>query len=60
MSPAERTLPRARGLITGVLLVLLLGSFVLQLWNHVTRTSATSDEPVHILAGYRYWQCRRC
>ena len=36
---------------------LLLGCFMLQLWIHATRTSATSDEPVHILAGYRYWQC---
>jgi 4-amino-4-deoxy-L-arabinose transferase-like glycosyltransferase len=36
---------------------ILLGLFVLQLWVHVTRTTATWDEPVHILSGYRSWQC---
>ena len=39
------------------LIVLLFGSFTFQLWLHAARTSATNDEPVHILAGYRYWQC---
>jgi hypothetical protein len=36
---------------------LLLAIFSAQIWVHITRTTATSDEPVHILAGYRYWQC---
>jgi 4-amino-4-deoxy-L-arabinose transferase-like glycosyltransferase len=45
------------GLITLVAFACLLGLFALQLWVHVTRTSATSDEPVHILGGYRYWEC---
>jgi len=35
----------------------LVGIFALQLWFHVTRTSATVDEPNHILAGYRHLQC---
>jgi 4-amino-4-deoxy-L-arabinose transferase-like glycosyltransferase len=37
--------------------VLLFASFAFQLWYHATRTSATIDEPVHILAGHRHWQC---
>lgn len=36
---------------------LLLACFAFQLWFHATRTSATVDEPDHILAGYRHWQC---
>ena len=40
-----------------VIVVLLFASFVFQLWFHATRTSATIDEPVHILAGHRHWQC---
>ncbi len=36
---------------------LLFGIFAFQLWFHAARTSATIDEPPHILAGYRYWQC---
>ena len=35
----------------------LLGVFMLQLWLHTTHTSATYDEPFHVLAGYRYLQC---
>jgi 4-amino-4-deoxy-L-arabinose transferase-like glycosyltransferase len=37
--------------------VLLFAAFIFQLWYHATRTSATIDEPVHILAGHRHWQC---
>jgi dolichyl-phosphate-mannose--protein O-mannosyl transferase len=37
--------------------LLLFGVFAFQLWFHAVRTSATLDEPVHILAGHRYWQC---
>ncbi|MGQ0541943.1 MAG: glycosyltransferase family 39 protein [Blastocatellia bacterium] len=37
--------------------VLLFGLFAFQLWFHATRTSATVDEPNHILAGYRHLQC---
>ena len=40
--------------------VLSVALFILlfaQLWFHATRTSATVDEPDHILAGHRHWQC---
>jgi 4-amino-4-deoxy-L-arabinose transferase-like glycosyltransferase len=40
-----------------VLSVTLFAAFAFQLWYHATRTSVTIDEPVHILAGHRYWQC---
>jgi 4-amino-4-deoxy-L-arabinose transferase-like glycosyltransferase len=36
---------------------LLFGLFAFQLLFHATKTSATIDEPSHILAGHRYWQC---
>jgi hypothetical protein len=36
---------------------LLFGAFAFQLWFHAARTSATIDEPPHILAGHRHWQC---
>jgi hypothetical protein len=35
----------------------LLAAFAFQLVYHATRTSATVDEPDHILAGHRHWQC---
>src|SRR5215217_4194618 len=35
----------------------LLLAFGIQLSYHAIRTSATVDEPNHILAGYRHWQC---
>ena len=37
--------------------LLLFGLFAYQLWFHATHTSVTVDEPAHILAGYRHWQC---
>jgi tetratricopeptide (TPR) repeat protein len=40
-----------------VLSAALFAAFAFQLWCHATRTSVTIDEPVHILAGHRYWQC---
>ncbi len=49
--------PPGKWLVTLLLFALLVGLFVLQLWVHITRTSATSDEPVHILGGYLYWEC---
>src|SRR5688500_20243010 len=39
-------------LVTSLLLV-----FALQLVYFAFATSATVDEPVHLLAGYRHWQC---
>ena len=35
--------------------VVLFACFAGQLWFHATRTSATVDEPDHILAGHRHW-----
>lgn len=40
-----------------ILSAFLFAAFAFQLWYHATRTSVTIDEPVHILAGHRYWQC---
>jgi len=36
----------------------LLAVFAAQLWYHATRTSPVLDEPAHIFAGYRYWECK--
>jgi len=40
------------------LVAFLFCAFSFQLWYHAVRTSPTIDEPTHILAGHRYWQCR--
>ena len=48
---------RFEGALYCFVVLLLFGLFAFQLWFHATRTSATIDEPVHILAGYRYLQC---
>ena len=40
------------------IVLLLFAAFIFQLWFHAVRTSVTIDEPVHILAGHRHWQCR--
>jgi hypothetical protein len=39
------------------LTAILFGAFAGQLVYHAVRTSATVDEPDHILAGHRHWQC---
>jgi hypothetical protein len=39
------------------LVACLLAAFAFQLVYHAVRTSATVDEPFHILAGHRHWQC---
>jgi len=44
-------------LLFAVLTVLLFAAFAVQLVYHAVRTSATVDEPFHILAGHRHWQC---
>jgi hypothetical protein len=54
---SSRAAAGAASLVALVSFALLLGIFVVQLWVHATRTSATFDEPVHVLAGYRYWEC---
>jgi hypothetical protein len=45
------------GVLFYVLLVGLFAAFAFQLVYHAVRTSATVDEPFHILAGHRHWQC---
>jgi len=40
-----------------VIALFLFAAFIFQLWFHAVRTSVTIDEPVHILAGHRHWQC---
>jgi hypothetical protein len=44
-------------ILFAVLTVLLFAVFAFQLVYHAVRTSATVDEPFHILAGHRHWQC---
>jgi 4-amino-4-deoxy-L-arabinose transferase-like glycosyltransferase len=39
----------------GIIIVILFGLYAFQLWFHAIRTSATVDEPVHILAGHLHW-----
>src|SRR6185503_14487605 len=55
-APAEQRLRIGR-LLTLLIFVIFLSFYGLQLWYHATRTSATWDEPFHIVAGYRHWQC---
>ena len=45
-------------ILFAVLTVFLFAAFAFQLVYHAVRTSATVDEPFHILAGHRHWQCR--
>ena len=40
------------------LLALILAAFSLQALLAIARLSATADEPVHLAAGYSYWQMR--
>jgi hypothetical protein len=49
--------PNKMGILFYVLLVGLFAMFAFQLVYHAVRTSATVDEPFHILAGHRHWQC---
>ena len=54
--PSEVKNARTQGFVAGAA-ALLFTLFAVQLWYHATRTSATVDEPNHILAGYRHLQC---
>lgn len=40
-----------------VVALLFVALYAFQLFVHATRTSATVDEPVHMLAGYRHLMC---
>lgn len=53
---ASLTRPQLRRVYVAVC-VALFALYALQLGVHATRTSATTDESFHLLAGYRYWQC---
>ena len=44
-----------RNPLFAILTALLFGCFAVQLWYHATGSSATVDEPDHILAGHRHW-----
>jgi 4-amino-4-deoxy-L-arabinose transferase-like glycosyltransferase len=48
----------AARLLSTTLLVLLVIAFCLQALLALPRLSATSDEPIHLSAGYSYWQTR--
>src|SRR6266550_3918533 len=53
----QETMNAVRGLTTVVLVVILL-AFCLQALFALPRLSATTDEAVHLAAGYSYWQTR--
>lgn len=56
-STVSETVRKRGKVLFSSLVVLLFGLFAFQLWFHATRTSATTDEAPHVLAGYRVWQC---
>ena len=58
-TPESRTVSRRPELkfVFPALSAMLFVAFVLQLWSFAVGTSATVDEPAHILAGHRHWQC---
>ena len=53
----ESSPPRPARTVFITLTLLLFAVFASQLVYHAVRTSATVDEPFHILAGHRHWQC---
>jgi hypothetical protein len=62
MNPTEQKqqseiIGKRKEILFPAIVVLLFGLFAFQLWFHAVRTSATIDEPAHILAGHRHWQC---
>jgi hypothetical protein len=56
-TPLVKRQPGIGRLFTVVSFLFLFGLYGFQLWYQATRTSVTNDEPFHIVAGYRYWQC---
>jgi len=48
---------QARNSLPSLLCGLLLALFVFQLGLHALRAGATTDEPLHLLAGHRYLAC---
>jgi hypothetical protein len=55
MTPGSAAGATSRLFVTAA--VFLFAAFAFQLIFNAVRTSATVDEPFHILAGYRHWQC---
>jgi hypothetical protein len=53
----ESSQPRPARTVFITLTVLLFAVFASQLVYHAVRTSATVDEPFHVLAGHRHWRC---
>jgi hypothetical protein len=53
----ESSQPRPARTVFITLTVLLFAVFASQLVYHAVRTSATVDEPFHVLAGHRNWRC---
>ena len=55
---AEGKISFPNSVLFAALVAILFCAFSFQLWYHAVRTSPTIDEPTHILAGHRHWQCR--
>ena len=53
----DSTAQRSSKSVFAVLSIFLFAAFAFQLVYHAVRTSPTIDEPPHILAGHRHWQC---
>lgn len=53
----HRSITDNKKLLFLAIVVCLFAAFASQLVYHAVRTSATVDEPFHILAGHRHWQC---
>ena len=56
MNPGPTT--GKRDILFFATVLFLFAAFAFQLVYNAVRTSATVDEPFHILAGHRHWQCR--
>lgn len=55
--PAMKAAPHADPRLATALALLCIALFAFQLWLHATSTSATTDEPVHLMAGHRHLHC---
>src|SRR5688572_26219861 len=58
MTQPEAQTSFRNSVLFAALVVILFCAFSFQLWYHAARTSPTIDEPTHIVAGHRHWQCR--
>lgn len=55
--PLFKRQPDTGSLLPILIFIFLFGLYGFQLWYQATRASVTNDEPFHIIAGHRYWQC---